>query len=328
MCDDFLTNIIYAETTEDRYTEAFAALLRVPDLRRAWVLAAVGTELGLSAEDVDAMHVETQGPNEFAAGYPDMKVFSRGTILLVENKLAAGFTKNQPGEYLKELREQKRATGARVALVIQAPAHRLSSLRDYCEGEKRDGDILAYFSWERTAELLGRCSVPPDSATALLRDSFGKLVRNAGLRTGRQVTAEQYQRLAARDTLLAVAALEDTVLAVAGELKRRGRAVKQDIGAQYSGFYVGATEGNHDCWFGISYHAGLETAQGPLWLQAIGDISDARVEEIGRRLRLRVVGRVVLGGAAYALPVTGGEEGTVVERLVSVVEEMRELLRQ
>lgn len=327
MCDDFLTNIIYAETTEDRYTEAFAALLRVPELRRAWVLAAVGTELGLSPEDVDAMQVETQGPNEFAAGYPDMKVFGPRTILLIENKLAAGFTKNQPGEYLKELREQKRATGARVALVIQAPSHRLTSLREYCEGEKRDGDILAYFSWEETSELLRKCSVPTDSTAEFLRDAFEKLVRGAGLRTGRQVTVEQYERLAARDTLLAIAALEDTMTAVGAELKRRGRAVKQDIGAQYAGFYVGAAEGNHDCWFGISYHAGLETAQGPLWLQAIGDVSLERVEEIGRRLRLKVVVSDVLGGDAFALPVAANEQGSVVEGLVGVVEELRELLR-
>jgi hypothetical protein len=99
---------------EDARTELLAELIKHPAILRAF-LSRIG-----QAPPRGALRISTRQANVFARGIPDLVLEAEGFKVIVEDKLGAEFTDNQPKEYLEELVQWRAKTGGdTVALVIQ-----------------------------------------------------------------------------------------------------------------------------------------------------------------------------------------------------------------
>lgn len=302
MSDEPLISTVFArvaraETGEDQITEIFATLLTDLAFRRAFIQGVVGLEL--APAELAAMRVTTQHENRHAKGYPDVGMEAAARVhILVENKIRAGFTDNQPHEYVLELAgwHARNPAGA-TCLVIQVPASRCESVAveawQRLPGAMRDGPLagrvqgvdLRIVSWAATAEVFRTVTVA-DPVLAFIRDNFIMLLDDALGEVATIISEDHITMLSNPKTLEAVAAVEDLVRDLAARF-RADEQVNLKVSLDVQGFELDPY-GARWAWVGTSYRTGAKLREGPLWLQLGGtDFSDAgfdRLRQAGYRV--------------------------------------------
>ena len=335
----FVDHLIRTGSGENAITEFLCGLLRAPLIRRTFLRELL--DLNVPDNVVAAAIVESEPGDASARGVPDIQILS-GTELfvLVENKLGAGFTNNQPHEYFDALRSWLRENPTGVAcLVIQAPARRLASLEVEARsilrhrfGAGSSPVALRFVSWERCAEVLEGIQVPSAVLAYLVR-SFVTMLPRRIESTSRPLTSEDVLRLMSPENLEAVAALEDLLRDVRAALVGRKYALKSSSDEKSfdsQGFEVlGDAECRGDLWVGISHRFGARFRCSPLLVQLIGrDL--ANVEAV------KLSGRTVIDGSELisfdwvnrpAIPLTLPSGRTAHEHAETVVLEIEEIRR-
>lgn len=265
----FLARLLDADTHEDRLTEVFATLLEVPPLGRAFfenVLCARGPR--------EAPTVHRQYENRDARGVPDLALIAPDLFMLIENKLGAAFTVNQPCEYVKEV--QARSAPGRGWLVVQVPEKRKATLGLEIEARLRilgdpSGCEVHLITWEQTAAAFA--AVQLDQPAAFLRDNFIQLVRRASAEVSAPLTEEHVTTLANPNALAAVAAVEDILRDVFTLAPDRGLWVSKPYGDfDHYGFDLRPTSDDSARELGVcsSFRTGAKLGAGPLFVQLTG----------------------------------------------------------
>ena len=272
---------------EDAHTEILLDLLQKPRILRRFLEEVLRIPTGgLTAED--GVEIRTQVANQDARGVPDLHIRRDPHLfVLVENKLKAGFTDNQPGEYMKELRIWKTEHPHGVAaLVVQAPEGRLDTLLQHAWGRlaregckdrqgENEGVLLRFVSWQETAKSLSDIDLEEDPATAFIRDGLLDLIPTTERMSSIPLTKEIVSVLTDQASLSALTAMGDALRDVASELKERGEVVgKTSIASDFTywGFYTQEdVAGIGRMWIGAFPRAGVRFGRGPLWMQVSGE---------------------------------------------------------
>jgi hypothetical protein len=248
----FLALLMGCGHGENGLTEFLAGLLRTPSILSAFL----HDVLRLDVPD-DVLRMVTVTSEDEAAskkGVPDTSIRSGDHLfVLVENKLGAPFTDNQPHEYVRSLAAWKAARPAGSAvLVVQGPEARMSALRNETwrlleqrlPGLSRTasaygGVELRFISWWDTQRALTSVTVEHPVVSYLLK-SFLHVLPIVVESTSRIVTEECLMKLNDKTVLEAIAAAED-VLSDVGRMLRERYEVKTDsneLDFTYSGFTV------------------------------------------------------------------------------------------
>lgn len=269
---------------ETGLTEFFAQLLRVPAVSQAFLCEVLGLHLPKKA--LRAVTVVTDDDAASERGVPDISIRAADDLfVLVENKLGASFTANQPHEYLRSLMKWKdsRPSG-RAMLVVQVPDARVRAvteetwrlLEDRLAGLPRTdsgygGVEIRVISWSATGQALADVSVEHPVVSYLLR-SFLHLLPLTLESTSRTVTEEYLMKLTDKAVLEALAAAEDVLRDVGKKLQERYeiKTPRNQLDFTYCGFdaYPRLPDGKKDeekC-FSVSLSArfGAKFGVGPL----------------------------------------------------------------
>lgn len=277
--DSLLLRVLDASCEEDRFTEILGWLLGPGGLLPTFLELA---ELRFAEGALRDVSIGTQHKNKNAKGYPDLAIRGSQVFVLVESKLSAAFTENQPCEYVRELAcfaETDRAA----ALVIVAPEKRLTSLHGECwrrlNADPRvagrassgvGGIPVRLISWERVASALEGARIF-DPAVDYVRRAFTRAVTTRMSELSPPLTEEHATMFADRATLAGVAALEDLVRDTEAVFKRNGYAVKDYTDRTTRGFCAtpgGASE--LEVWVGTCFRTGAALAISPLIVHLTG----------------------------------------------------------
>jgi hypothetical protein len=231
----FVARLVQAGMGENVLTEFLAGLLRDITIREAFVTGTLG--LPVPTEVVSAASVRSEPEDATDRGIPDMELRSGDDLfILVENKLGAPFTANQPHQYMQSLMKWRQAHPHGIAcLAIQAPERRLLALQEEAwrilaesfPEAKRSGSSFAdvtvrFISWEHTASALKSIELRDPIVEYLCR-SFLQILPLGLASVSRIITEEYRMRLSDIQTLEAVASLEDLL-----------RDVRQRMSAAYT----------------------------------------------------------------------------------------------
>jgi hypothetical protein len=278
---------------EDAHTELLAELLRVPDLQRAFCERV----LGLPDRLDQPLNVATQVGNRSAAGFPDLSIEGPGLHILVESKLGAGLTPNQPGEYMRELAIRRANSGGRALLALLVPVSRMEHMRVQLRNRlglpeltgavaEHHGVGLRLISWAEVAEALRDVQVA-DPVIAYLRDSFVDLVPRIISYAPVPLTREHIAIVNTQNFALAHVAIADMLDAVRKALKERGEIVAESKGKDlaWGGFTTRPADNpGLTIWIGYHYRLAVRLPDSsPLWMQfggaAFGTNAQARMRQ-------------------------------------------------
>lgn len=271
----FLTRMLAMECREDAVTEVFASLLEVPLLRHAFLARVLEADAFAGA----ALKVNRQYENKNARGIPDVALEGDDVFVLIENKLGAPLTANQPCQYFEEVRLWKREVPhGHAYLVIQAPEKRIAVLSKKCDellaascAASLSEVAVRYISWERTAAVF-RAAPVDDVVVAFIRDNFSKLVADAASRTSAPLTKEHVLHLSDPDVLDALSALQKLL----ADLDARARRDDDfEVKAWWDFADVSIEiwprgDKSRAVFVVCSFDAGRRLGAGPLWLQLSG----------------------------------------------------------
>lgn len=181
-------SLLGAGAGEEGLTQYFAALLRDAGVRRTYLNDLLRVR-ETAHEDALVIAEDNEASKK---GTPDVSITVGGLLrVIVENKLGASFTDNQPHEYVKSLLQWKLShPEGEVMLVLHAPEHRMQYLQPKlwrllaanCPGVVRDGSCfggvrIRLVPWEQIGELLrDYVSTVNDPVLAFLVRSFVNLL--------------------------------------------------------------------------------------------------------------------------------------------------------
>jgi hypothetical protein len=287
----FLSRMLAMECREDAVTEVFASLLELPPLRDAFIHRVLG------APEIDGsdLRVERQYENRNARGIPDVVLHSKNVFLMIENKLGALLTDNQPCEYLKEVLHWKvGAPEGHGYLIVQMPAKRLATLTLECQARLAGlaAEDLArvpvrYITWEMTAAAFREVRLDAPAA-AFVRDNFSKLVEEVASRTSAPLTKEHVMNLNDAKVLGAVSALQNLM----SDLKKRAER-DGDFGVKMCWDFSDVSievwpsgDKGRSLYIVCSFDAGVRLRGGPLWAQ----LSGAAFKDVAVKAKLVAMG--------------------------------------
>jgi hypothetical protein len=240
---------------ENGLTEFLAALLRTPVIRQSFLSDVLG--LRLSEDVLAAATVTSEDEAASAKGVPDISIRAGDDIfVLVENKLGAPFTDNQPHEYVRSLKAWKDERPAgRAMLVVQGPDARMQALTDETwrllaqklpglprTATSYGGVELRFIKWSETRSVLTRLSVEHPVVSYLLQ-SFLYVLPIELESTSRIVTEEYMMKLNDKTVLEAVASVEDVLRDVGKKLSERYdvKTERNELNFTFCGFNVHPT---------------------------------------------------------------------------------------
>jgi len=237
---------------ENGLTEFLANLLRTTAILQAFLGEVLAVRL---PEDVlGTATVTSEDEAACENGVPDVAIrVGDDLFVLIENKLGAPFTLNQPHEYLQSLKVWKdtRASG-HAMLVIQGPDARIPALTeetwrllgDRLPGLPRTatsygGVEVRVVSWSDTRRALEGLSIEHPVVSYLLQ-SFLHLLPIVLESTSRIVTQEHLMRLNDKTVLDAVAAAEDVLSDVGTKLREKYevKTERYELDFTFCGFCV------------------------------------------------------------------------------------------
>jgi hypothetical protein len=276
MDDLFLTRMLAMECREDAVTEVFASLLEVAPLRTAFLRHV------LEADEIAELplRVDRQYENRNARGIPDVALHGDGVFVLIENKLGAPLTPNQPCEYFEEVRRWKAdARGGHGYLVIQAPEKRLGVLSAKCTellkakcAEYLEDVPVKCISWERTARAFQEVTLA-DPVAAFARNNFTKLVSDVASRASAPLTKGDIMLLRDRAVLDALCNLQRLMADLRARADRE-EAYETKVWWDFADVSIEVWprgDKSRHVYIVCSYDAALRVGGGPLWLQLSGD---------------------------------------------------------
>jgi hypothetical protein len=237
---------------ENGLTEFLASLLRHPLMMRAFLTDVLG--LHVSQDLLATTIVSSEDDRASLKGVPDISIRAGDALfVLVENKLGAPFTDNQPHEYMRSLQAWKdERPDGRAMLVVQAPDSRIAALTEETwralgeripdrpkTGTAHGGVEVRIVSWSDTGKTLAGLSVEEPVASYLLR-SFLHLLPIALESTSRVVTEEHLMKLNDKTVLEAFAAVEDVLHDVGVKLRKtyEVKTSKDHLDFTFCGFEV------------------------------------------------------------------------------------------
>ncbi len=214
----FLRRMSLANGEENALTEFLAELLRDPELRRHFLLEALGWNLG------DAIvSISTQGRSCSSGNQPDVELSVTGEArVLIENKVWAAFGDRQLERYAKELVESTLVPEDKIALLVLAPSVRNTEVRGYVARLPLPVKVVVV-TWESVATWMREAARAPVSAW--LAAQFADWIRTLAARVPRLVREEDRVILSEPETLRAVAAAEDALIHLRATLRSRGERV-------------------------------------------------------------------------------------------------------
>jgi hypothetical protein len=272
-----LTHVIHAPGIEDAHTELFAELLRINELADAFTKELLGFQMERAT--LEEQKVETQWQNIEGSGRPDVAIRAPGHFVLVENKLEAGLTKNQPGGYLEELASWKSSHESGMAvLCLQVPASRLESIaRKVWEALKLPLDTgvaaeaervgIRLITWQQTAAVFSGVALS-NPVAAYLRDCFLELIPTLVVRTPLELNEERLKMIEDLAVQNAVIALQDTLSQLRRKVGERGYKPPGQPGGTATFSYQGFTLRRADNmgWLGIFWQGAAYYKCSPLFL--------------------------------------------------------------
>jgi hypothetical protein len=272
MTNDLFRTLFGPDLHEDQLTEILAAVLQYPEYRLAFCCDV----LGLRQVEVDTKtSVETQPENETAHGQPDVRIPLRKSFVLVENKLAAGFTPNQPGEYIKEVKNKHGKF-----LVIQVPKRRLAWARSECG----DNPLICLVTWEQTLLALGKVRAR-DSVGQYLGESLISLLQNVLPKLPYPLQEETMTILRSPDYWQATTDLFNLMAALRKVMSDRGWVFKANKEPFAKGGFF--KKGDRDPWVGFFPLASTKHGTGDLWFQYGVDLESREAKGI-RKMKKKV----------------------------------------
>ncbi len=326
---------------EDSATEVLAELLRQPVLQAAFIHHLDSTVMEAHGS------VATQVTNQHAPGRPDLVLERAGLTVMIEAKIGAGFTENQPGGYLEELRRRcADKPGHKTILAILVPERRRHAVwAEVCDlagceqtksfrSNASDRVTMMLTTWTELVLALDS-SQPLGPNMKWLLESFNHIVQTHINPEIAHLDEETMEALRQPATIKAAIALTNLV----GDLKGRLESLQYATtalraGATWYGFY--ATPPNQpelNFWVGYYHVATYElerVEECPLWMQLTGRGFD---NDCVRRLNAK--GKSVTevsqhrhwdgwGGRIVALPL--GDAVSSDEAIKKAVEELTGIL--
>jgi hypothetical protein len=141
---------LLVDKREDRFSQTFAALLRMSGLRTAFLQRATGWQ----AVSDEGWRVANQVP--MLGGIADLLLESANRTVVVESKLDAPFTDGQPTAYAAFLDVRRREAGAEVHLVLLVPSARSGPYLQQASERLQAAEVqvpISVVTWEDTARL-------------------------------------------------------------------------------------------------------------------------------------------------------------------------------
>lgn len=262
---------------EDARTELLAELLRHSLVRRTFLRDVL--KLTLSNAEACSLAVETQVRNTRAGGTPDLVLEGPRVKIVVENKIDALLTVNQPNEYVKELARWLVEHPDGIAMLgVQGPHARVGHLANACWHRlsvDRGGSTFAQvgsigirvFSWQETRDVFERVELDqPD--WDFLRLAWLALIPARPIVLG-PMERRHLQLLMSPAALEADLLMEDLMRDLPVSLVKHGVAVgRQTIGSDHSwrGFDCRGESGS-ELWIGVWTRATLQFEHSRLWCQ-------------------------------------------------------------
>lgn len=290
----FLTRMLAMECREDAITEVFATLLDVAPLRAAFLRHVIEAP---EFAEVD-VRVDRQYENRNARGIPDVALHGEGMFILIENKLGARLTANQPCQYLHEVRAwATEAPGGFGCLIIQAPEKRLGALSAECDRRLRGEQLAAndpvrvrYISWEQTSRAFQAVDLH-DPVAAFVRTNFSKLVAALSLAASPPITKEDVMYLKDAKVLCAMSAMQRLMGDLMARVDRED-AFETKVWWDFADVSIEVWprgDKSRHVFVVCSFDTALRLGGGPLWLQLSGDAFGsagvkARLTSAGYRL--------------------------------------------
>jgi hypothetical protein len=115
--DRFLSTLMDSGRGENGLTEFLAGLLRVPVIRRVFFHSVLGSDV--PEQVLASATVVSEDESASGKGVPDVAIRAGDDVfVLVENKLGAPFTDNQPHEYLRSLKVWKDTRASGLAMLV------------------------------------------------------------------------------------------------------------------------------------------------------------------------------------------------------------------
>jgi hypothetical protein len=335
-----LTHVIYAPGTEDAHTELFAELLRINELADAFTKELLGFQMERSA--LEEQEVETQWQNVEGSGRPDVAIRAPSYFVLVENKLGAGLTKNQPGGYLEELASWKSSHESGTAvLCIQVPASRLESIeRKVWEALKLPLDTgvtaevrrvgIRLITWQQTADVFGGVALS-DPIAAYLRDCFCELIPTSTTHVPLELDEERLEMINDIRMQNAVVALQDTLARLRRKVREQDYKTGDAAGPadfSYQGFAL--QRADKGGWLVIFWQLAAYHKCSPLFLYFHDlDPHDARLEAV-RAQKFDCYDTQVFpnwGGTAIPLKINASlDHNEQVEQLLDQIDQITSLV--
>lgn len=298
----FIATVISAGSGEESITQYLAGLLRDPGILRAYLGELVP---GLGDVSVDEAVVCAEDEECSERGRPDISIVVGSRLMvIVENKLGAAFTNNQPHEYFNALLKWKREhPSGTAALAIHAPDPRLTLLtqesweRVSRFGLERDGDscggvLVRFVGWSSVERALAahRSAISEPVLAYLLR-SFLHLLPTAVQAVSQPLTKEHVMHLADRTVLEAFANAEDLVWDIRALLNREHKSeIKSGIDGASIAFWPKCADGKPDrrkeFYVGLYARVGAKFGISPLLIQLTGEdyINIDAIRQSGRRV--------------------------------------------
>ncbi len=299
----FLAAAITAGGGEESITQFLAGLLHDKELLAAY-LSAVLPEA--NALPLDAV-VRAEDEDGSEKGVPDISITVDSRLrLLVENKLGAPFTDNQPHEYVKTLATWKRENPAGVAaLVLHAPEGRLPHLLGETsarmgsraaalpqEGESYGGVLVRAMGWSAMERLLAsHLATVTDPVFEFLLRSFLYLLRPSAQAVAKPLTKDHIMHLTNRAVLEAITAAEDLLRDVRALLNRSHKSeIKCEMDGQGVAVWPKNADGKPDkakeFYVGLYARVAARFGTSPFIVQLTGDdyVNIEAVRASGRRV--------------------------------------------
>ena len=308
---------------EDSCTEVLAELLRHRQFAEA-LLSLLGLVCPSSYE------VSTQVVNQTARGRPDLVLVGGGVYLVIESKVWARLTENQPNEYVKDI-AAKSNLGNRIVTFL-VPEDRLAVVRnkvaDRLEALHRQDPStcevrVEHLTWTRVRRAFSSVEVS-EPLLAYLVESFAQMVETHITVTRLALTEKRQRMLENRDVIESFVALSDLVTRLNTHLERDGDQVKR-CGAGEGWFGFSASRGEQTLWIGYVLRAALaDDALRLLWVHVTDQGAIARLRAEGGEVH---EGRIVgWGGWLTPLKLSSGIPEDQVADLSRQLNELRRLL--
>jgi len=285
---DLLTRIFKVCGNEDMATEVLHCLIENVTVRESYLKQV----LKVNVEDSsDTDNISTQHANEESKGVPDLRIETENSLIIVENKLGAGLTDNQPVEYVKELLRSEKPIKQ---LILQVPNKRLVAVKKEVTRRiisEQDLCLVKVISWEDTVEWLKTADLPDTPVFSYLRQSalllFQKMLTGFFQQIRLPITEDDVDILLSKGHARATVALIDLLQSVVEELKSVGWNVSaKSVSFEFSGIYF-QRENGLKYWIGTFPRATHIEEKGLLWFQVpksddevLGKLSQAGFEAI------------------------------------------------